>query len=85
MDAERTRALLTKRDVEKLLATYDTQPIDALSAALRKCLGMPHATWRTLIEAAIPQLQESQSLLSHDIKALDSLTKRLNETRGAGL
>ena len=85
MDAERTRALLTKRDVEKLLATYDTQPIDALSTALRKCLGMPHATWRTLIEVAIPQLQESQSLLSHDIEALDSLTKRLNETRGAGL
>ena len=85
MDAERTRALLTKHDVEKLLATYDTQPIDALSKALRKCLGMPHATWRTLIEAAIPQLQESQSLLSHDIEALDSLTKRLNETRGAGL
>ena len=85
MDAERTRALLTKHDVEKLLATYDTHPIDALSTALRKCLGMPHATWRTLIEAAIPQLQESQLLLSHDIEALDSLTKRLNETRGAGL
>jgi hypothetical protein len=85
MDAERTRALLTKRDVEKLLATYDTHPIDALSTALRKCLGMPHATWRTLIEVAIPQLQESQLLLSHDIEALDSLTKRLNETRGAGL
>jgi hypothetical protein len=46
---------------------------------------MPHATWRTLIEAAIPQLQESQLLLSHDIEALDSLAKRLNETRGAGL
>ena len=85
MDAERTRALLTKHDVEKLLATYDTHPIDALSTALRKCLGMPHATWRTLIEVAIPQLQESQLLLSHDIEALDSLTKRLNETRGAGL
>ena len=85
MDAEGTRALLTKRDVEKLLATYDTHPIDALSTALRKCLGMPHATWRTLIEAAIPQLQDSQLLLSLDIEALDSLTTRLNETRGAGL
>jgi hypothetical protein len=46
---------------------------------------MPHATWRTLIEAAIPQLQDSQLLLSLDIEALDSLTTRLNETRGAGL
>ena len=85
MDAERTRALLTKHDVEKLLATYDTQPIDALSTALRKCLGMPHATWQTLVEVAIPDAHEHKLFLSHNIEALDSLAKRLNETRGAGL
>jgi hypothetical protein len=85
MNAERKRALLTKHDVEKLLATYDTQPIDALSTALRKCLGMPHATWQTLVEVAIPDAHEHKLFLSHNIEALDSLAKRLNETRGAGL
>ena len=85
MNAERKRALLTKRDVEILLATFDTQPEDALSTALRKCFGMPHATWQTLVEVAIPDAHEHKLFLSHNIEALDSLAKRLNETRGAGL
>jgi hypothetical protein len=83
--AERHRALLTKRDVETLLATYDTQPERALSAALRKCLGMPHASWETLIECAVVQPEEAHSLVLRNTDALDSLAKRLNETRGAGL
>ena len=85
MNAERSRALLTKHDVESLLATYDTQPKAALITALRKCLGMPYATWETLIECAAPQPEESERLLSLNTDALDALVKILNETRGAGL
>ena len=85
IDAERNRTLLTKHDVESLLATYDTQPKTALITALRKCLGMPHATWETLIECAAPQPEESERLLSLNTDALDALVKTLNETRGAGL
>jgi len=85
MNAERSRALLTKHDVESLLATYDTQPKTALIAALRKCLGMPHATWETLVECVVPQPAESDRLLSLNTDALDALVKTLNETRGAGL
>jgi len=85
IEAEPNRALLTKHDVEAMLATYDTHPEVALITALRKCLGMPHATWETLIECVVPQHEESQQLLSLNTDALDSLVKRLNETRGAGL
>jgi hypothetical protein len=68
-----------------LLATYDTQPMVAVRHALRKCLGMPHATWETLIELVAKQLEEINQLLSLNTDALDDLVKALNETRGAGL
>jgi len=85
IDAERNQSLLTKRDVEEMLATYDTQPFVALRNALRKCFGMPHATWATLVELATRQPDEIRQLLSLNTDALDNLVKTLNETRGAGL
>ena len=85
IEAERHRSLLTKGDVEEMLATYDTQPVIALRNALRKCFGMPHATWVTLIELAAKQSDEINQLLSLNTDALDDLVKALNETRGAGL
>ena len=85
IDAERLRALLTKRDVEVLLATYDTHPEIALRDALRKCFGLPYATWETLIELVAKQTDEINQLLSLSTDALDHLVKTLNETRGAGL
>ena len=85
IDAEKHRSLLTKRDVEEMLATYDTQPEVALRNALRKCFGMPHATWATLIELAAKQTDDISQLLALNTDALDNLVKTLNETRGAGL
>jgi hypothetical protein len=85
IDAERHRSLLTKRDVEEMLAKYDTQPEVALRNALRKCFGMPHATWATLIELAAKQTDDISQLLALNTDALDNLVKTLNETRGAGL
>jgi len=83
--AEQLRSLLTKRDVEEMLATYDTQPVVALRSALRKCFGLPQATWSTLIELVAKQPGEINQLLSLNTDALDNLAKTLNETRGAGL
>jgi hypothetical protein len=57
----------------------------ALRTALRKCFGMPHATWATLIELIARQPDETNQLLSLSSDALDDLAKILNETRGAGL
>jgi hypothetical protein len=85
IEAERYRSLLTKGDVEEMLATYDTQQVVALRNALRKCFGMPHATWVTLIELAAKKSDEINQLLSLNTDALDDLVKALNETRGAGL
>ena len=85
IDAEKHRSLLTKRDVEEMLATYDTQPVVALRNALRKCFGMSHATWATLIELAAKQTDDISQLLALNTDALDNLVKTLNETRGAGL
>jgi hypothetical protein len=85
IDAEQHRALLTKHDVETLMATYDTQPESALSTALRKCLGMPNANWETLVEHAVTRPDELHRLLLRNADALDAMTKTLNETRGAGL
>ena len=85
IDAEQHRSLLTKKDVEEMLASYDRQPVLALRNALRKCFGMPHATWETLIELVTQQPHEISLLLSLNTNALDNLLKTLNETRGAGL
>jgi hypothetical protein len=85
IDAEKHRSLLTKRDVEEMLATYDTQPVVALRNALRKCFGMSHATWATLIELAAKQTDDISQLLALNTDAIDNLVKTLNETRGAGL
>ena len=85
IDAEQHRALLSKRDVEELLATYDTKPELALRDALRKCFGMPYATWQTLIELVAPTPADIRPLLALNTAALDALVKALNETRGAGL
>ena len=85
IDAEQHRSLLTKRDVEEMLATYDTQPEVALLNALRKCFGMPHATWVTLIELTAKQTDDMSQHLLLNTDALDNLVKTLNETRGAGL
>jgi hypothetical protein len=43
---------LKKADAERLLAAYDTDPIAALTAALRIVLDMPDAGWAALVAAA---------------------------------
>lgn len=72
---------LRKRDVEALLASYDHDPVAALTAALRVVLALPHAGFDELLAVApIDDLRRSL-LARHDLAALDDLARELNETR----
>jgi hypothetical protein len=74
-------AALTKAQVERLLATYDADPIGALTTALRKFLRMPDATWLELLARAPIDADRRQLLLSGDQASLDRLAAELNEQR----
>lgn len=83
--SERHSSLLTKRDAETLLDQYDKQPVTAVTNSLRKVLGMPHASWHTLIERIEREPTKRALLLAYHESSLDQLVSLLNETRGAGL
>jgi hypothetical protein len=75
---------LNKRDVERLLADYDEDPLGALTTALRIMLEQPDAAWPALIAAAPVTAGRRQLLLDKDQQALDALVAELNELRGLG-
>lgn len=75
-------ARLKKVHVERLLADYDTDPIAALTAALRIVLDMPEAGWGALLDATTIDAERRQHLLSADEASLDRLAAELNERRG---
>jgi len=74
-------ARITKRDVERMLADYDADPVAALTAALRTTLAIPHATWASLLDAAPIDPERRRRLASGDLAALDQLAVELNERR----
>ena len=75
---------LRKRDVEALLATYDADPVAALTAALRIVLDRPDADYRTLVTTGPFDDERRTRLLVGDVATLDALTRELNETRCLG-
>ncbi len=72
---------LKKKDVEALLRDYDSDPIGALTAALRVVLDQPDANWLVLLSAANLPDRRLQRLQDGDQTALDELAAELNETR----
>jgi hypothetical protein len=64
-----------------LLTDYDTDPIGALTTALRIVMQMPDATWAALLTAAPIDARRRQLLLSADQARLDQLATELNERR----
>lgn len=72
---------MKKADAERLLAAYDSDPIAALTTALRIVLDMPDAGWAALIAAAPVNEDRRGILLSHDESSLDQLAAELNEFR----
>jgi hypothetical protein len=70
---------LRKRDVEVMLDAYDTDPIGALTAALRLVFDAPAEAWVELI-ARFPDSRR-HGLLARNQTALDELFTDLNELR----
>lgn len=75
-------ARLKKVDAECLLADFDTDPIGALTAALRIVLDRPDSSWAALLAAAPIDADRRQRLQSADEPSLDQLAAELNERRG---
>ena len=64
-----------------MLAHYDTNPVRALTSALRVVLEMPAANWPELIGAAGFSDTRAAALIVADDVALDALVAELNELR----
>jgi hypothetical protein len=74
---------LTKRDVERLLADYDADPVGALTVALRRATGaVDTASWADVVALATADPHRREALLRGDVAALDELARELNELRG---
>lgn len=69
---------LAKRDVEKLMNDYDSDPRLALQTALRVVSGRPHSSFETLVRL----LGLPNDLPTGDVVAMDRLARDLNENRG---
>ena len=78
---EATTARLTKREVERLLADYDADPVAALTASLRRLTGLAGASWDELVPLATSDHDRRAALLAADGRALDDLARELNELR----
>jgi hypothetical protein len=75
------RTPLRKRDVERLLTTYDADPQGALTVALARLLGLDGPTWQEAVRAAHLPAARERALLAGEQGALDELAGELNETR----
>jgi hypothetical protein len=73
--------VLGKRHVERLLATYDVDPVGALTEALQVVLDRPDAAFDTLIDTAVGDTTRRSLLHARHPEALDALAAELNERR----
>ena len=72
---------LKKRDVEVLLDRYDTDPVAALTAALRVALDRPDLDFTALVKLAGFSCARRIRLQAQEPAALDELLAELNELR----
>ena len=75
---------LKKAHVEALLRDYDSDPINALTAALRVVLDRPGDDWLALLDGAALAADRLRRLQARDPATLDELAAELNEARGLG-
>lgn len=83
IDSSQHSRLLTKREVEQLLAEVDASPVTAVLNALRVVIGNPFASWETAVAMYCNNDLRQSSLLALEVSAIDRLAAELNETRGA--
>ena len=72
---------LRKRDVELLLDRYDTDPVAALTDALRVALDRPDLEFTALVKLAGFSCARRIRLQAQEPAALDELLTELNELR----
>lgn len=72
---------LRKRDVEAMWDRYDTDPVGALTDALKRLLGTDETDWAALVKMAGFTCSRRVRLQAHDRRALDELARELNELR----
>ncbi|HUC33247.1 MAG TPA: hypothetical protein VMS14_07570 [Ilumatobacteraceae bacterium] len=72
---------LRKHDVERLLASYDSDPVGALTVALRTLLDRPGDGWASLLAASGLSAERVALLRTGNQAALDELAAELNELR----
>ncbi len=72
---------LRKSDVERMMADYDRDPVEALTTALRIALDRPDAGWTDLVSAAGYGCARRIRLQAQETAALDELAAELNELR----
>lgn len=75
---------LKKRDVEVLLDRYDTDPVAALTDALRINLDRPDLDFTALVKLAGFSCARRIRLQAQEPAALDELLTELNELRTLG-
>jgi hypothetical protein len=73
--------MLTKKEVETLMLTYDADPVGSLCNTISALLGVPATTWTQLLALLPPAFAESKELMNQDVTALDELVKQLVEQR----
>ena len=72
---------LKKRDVEVMLDHYDTDPVAALTDALRVALDRPDLEFTALVKLAGFSCARRIRLQAQEPAALDELLTELNELR----
>lgn len=72
---------LKKRDVEVMLDHYDTDPVAALTDALRVALDRPDLDFTALVKLAGFSCARRIRLQAQEPAALDELLTELNELR----
>lgn len=72
---------LKKADAAALLDGYDTDPVAALTTALRVALDRPDLDWTALVKLAGFSCARRIRLQGNDPAALDELASELNELR----
>lgn len=73
--------VLTKKEVETLLDTYDADPAGSLRTAVSSLLGVECPTWESMT-ALLPERYTATGLLeSQETAAMDGLVKQLVEHR----
>ena len=65
-----------------MLTTYDTDPVEALTTALRVVSGRPHGRLTDIIHASHLSLSTKHALCNGDTNACDELIAELNEFAG---